>query len=224
MPTKPLSCLFGEFRVTTFCKQHLGRYSFLFPSMGTRTASPRCRYGERPQRDSCLKIHKNTTCWPATAHDVTTGVPQYKCHRENTSSAFSSSLTGLFEACNLVRVQFSLYQMASTSKAFKIVCGSASSLFETRWHTQSLHLLFGQGARTRCPWGEICVHCELFLCKSSALVLSLFSRKEGQPSASRDSGPTAAEARTYAAAGQTVASLHTEAYQTDLLKDLDKVL
>ncbi len=85
--------------------------------------------------------------------------------------------------------------MASTSKAFKIVCGSASSLYETRWHTQSLHLLFGQGARTRCPWGEICVHCELFLCKSSALVLSLFSRKEGQPSASRDSGPTAAEAR-----------------------------
>ncbi len=85
-------------------------------------------------------ICKNTTCWPATAHDVTTGVPQYKCRRENTSSAFSSSLTGLFEACNLVRVQFSLYQMASTSKAFKIVCGSASSLFETRWHTQSLRL------------------------------------------------------------------------------------
>ncbi len=51
------------------------------------------------------------------------GVPQYKCRREDTSSAFSSSLTGLFEACNLVRVQFSLYQMASTSKAFKIVCG-----------------------------------------------------------------------------------------------------
>ncbi len=96
----------------------------MFPFMGTRTASPRGRYGERPQRDSVWRyICKNTTCWPATAHDVTTGVPQYKCRRENTSSAFSSSLTGLFEACNLVRVQFSLYQMASTSKAFKIVCG-----------------------------------------------------------------------------------------------------
>ncbi len=71
-----------------------------FPFMGTRTASPRGRYGERPQRDSVWKyICKNTTCWPATAHDVTTGVPQYKCRRENTSSAFSSSLTGLFEAC-----------------------------------------------------------------------------------------------------------------------------
>ncbi len=95
-----------------------------FPFMGTRTASPRGRYGERPQRDSVWRyICKNTTCWPVTAHDVTTGVPQYKCRRENTSSAFSSSLTGLFEVCNLVRVQFSLYQMASTSKAFKIVCG-----------------------------------------------------------------------------------------------------
>ncbi len=29
--------------------------------------------------------------------------------------------------------------------------------------------------------------------------------------------------RAYAAAGQTVASLHTKAYQTDLLKVLDKV-
>ncbi len=75
--------------------------------------------------------------------------------------------------------------MASTSMAFKIVCGSVSSLFDTRWHTQSLRFLFGQRARTRCPWGE----------NLRALVLSLFSRKEGQPSASRDSGPTAAEAR-----------------------------
>ncbi len=29
----------------------------VFPFMGTRTASPRGRYGERLQRDSCLKIH-----------------------------------------------------------------------------------------------------------------------------------------------------------------------
>ncbi len=27
------------------------------PSWELRTASPRGRYGERPQRDSCLKIH-----------------------------------------------------------------------------------------------------------------------------------------------------------------------
>ncbi len=64
------------------------------PSGERDTASPRGRYGERPQRDSVWRyICKNTTCWPATAHDVTTGVPQYKCRRENTSSASSS------EAC-----------------------------------------------------------------------------------------------------------------------------
>ncbi len=53
------------------------------PSGERDTASPRGRYGERPQRDSVWRyICKNTTCWPATAHDVTTGVPQYKCRRE----------------------------------------------------------------------------------------------------------------------------------------------
>ncbi len=127
-----------------------------FPFMGTRTASPRGRYGERPQRDSVWRyIWKNTTCWPATAHDVTTGVPQYKCRREDTSSAFSSSLTGLFEACrvNLVRVQFSNSTMASTSKAFRKCVDPCPRYVDTQWHTRLLRLLFGHGARTRCPWG-----------------------------------------------------------------------
>ncbi len=81
----------------------------LFPFMGTRTASPRGRYGERLSVTRVWRyIFKNTTCWPARAHDVTTGVPQYKCRREITSSAFSSSLTGLFEeTCILVGIQFS---------------------------------------------------------------------------------------------------------------------
>ncbi len=84
--------------------------------------------------------------------------------------------------------------MASTSKAFKIVCGSVSSLFDTRWHTQSLHLLFGQGARTRCPRGENLRALWAFSMKKLRSRLSFFSRKEGQPSASRDSGPTTAGA------------------------------
>ncbi len=50
--------------------------------------------------------------------------------------------------------------------------------------TQSLRLLFGQGACKRCPWGEICVHCEFFSMKKLRSRLSLFSRKERQPSAS----------------------------------------
>ncbi len=44
------------------------------PSGERDTASPRGRYGERRQRDSCLKhTYKNTTRWPTTAYDVTTG-------------------------------------------------------------------------------------------------------------------------------------------------------
>ncbi len=39
------------------------------------------------------------------------------------------------------------------------------------------------------------MHCELFSMRKLCSRLSLFSRKEGQPSASRDSGPTATEAR-----------------------------
>ncbi len=51
--------------------------------------------GERRQRDPCLKhTYKNTTCWPATAYDVTTGANHsIKGRRENTSSTSSS------EAC-----------------------------------------------------------------------------------------------------------------------------
>ncbi len=42
--------------------------------------------------------------------------------------------------------------MASTSKAFNKCVDPCPRYL--RWHTQSLLLLFGQGARTRCPWGE----------------------------------------------------------------------
>ncbi len=42
--------------------------------------------------------------------------------------------------------------MASTSKALNKCVDPCPRYL--RWHTQSLRLLFGQGARTRCPWGE----------------------------------------------------------------------
>ncbi len=169
-----------------------------FPFMGTRTASPRGRYGERPQRDSVWRyIWKNTTCWPATAHDVTTGVPQYKCRREDTSSAFSSSLTGLFEACrvNLVRVQFSNSTMASTSKAFrKCVDPCPRYLTPDDTHDCCVFCLGMEHARDVLE-GAVCVRCERLSMRKLSSRLSLFSRKEGQPSASRDSRPTVAEAR-----------------------------
>ncbi len=170
----------------------------MFPSMGTRTASPRGRYGERLSVTRVWRyIFKNTTCWPATAHDVTTGVPQYKCHREDTSSAFSSSLTGLFEACrvNLVRVQFSNSTMASTSKAFrKCVDPCPRYLTPDDTHDCCVFCLGMEHARDVLE-GAVCVHCERLSMRKLSSRLSLFSRKEGQPSASRDSRPIVAEAR-----------------------------
>ncbi len=120
--------------------------------------------------------------------------PQYKGCREDTSFSSSSSLTGFFEVCILVRVQFSIF-MASTSKAFK-KCVDPCPRYLTPDDTNTIFAsLFGQGARTRYPWGEICVHCEFVSMKKPRSRLYLFLRKERQPSASRDSGPTAAEAR-----------------------------
>ncbi len=140
---------------------------------------------------------KNTTCWPATAHDVTTGVPQYKCRREDTSSAFSSSLTGLFEACrvNLVRVQFSNSTMASTSKAFR-KCVDPCPRYLTPDDTHDC-CVFCLGMEHACDVleGAVCVRCERLSMRKLSSRLSLFSRKEGQPPASRDSRPTVAEAR-----------------------------
>ncbi len=98
--------------------------------------------------------------------------------------------------------------MASTSKAFEIVCGSVSSLFDTRWHTRSLRLLFGRRPRTRCLWGG-----NLRALWELRSRLSLFSRKEGQPSASRDSIPTAAEARR---------RLKSRGSQLDMADELEK--
>ncbi len=170
----------------------------MFPFMGTRTASPRGRYGERPQRDSVWRyICKNTTCWPATAHDVTTGVPQYKCRRENTSSAFSSSLTGLFEACrvNLVRVQFSNSTMASTSKALGSVWIRVLVIWHPMTHTTVASFVWAWSTHAMSLRGRFACIVSGSLWGSSALACPSFSRKEGQPSASRDLRPTVAEAR-----------------------------
>ncbi len=75
------------------------------------------------------------------------------------------------------------------------MCASVSSLFDTWWHTWSLRLLFGRGARTRCSRGSDLRALWAFLDEKAPLSSSLFSRKEGQPSASHGSGLTVAEAR-----------------------------
>ncbi len=124
------------------------------PLWELRTASPRDRYGGTPSawlesEDTYVKTPPVGRRQPMTS---LLARPQHKDRRENTSSSSSSSLTGLFEeTCILVGIQFS-FIMASTSKAFNKCVDPCPRYL--RWHTQSLRLLFGQGARTRCPWGE----------------------------------------------------------------------
>ncbi len=84
--------------------------------------------------------------------------------------------------------------MASTSKAFKKWVDPCPR-YLTPDDTHIFVFCLGKEHARDVLGGKICVHCELFSMKNLRSRLSLFSRKEGQPSASRDSGSTAAEAR-----------------------------
>ncbi len=85
--------------------------------------------------------------------------------------------------------------MASTSKMFKKcvdLCPRYLTLDDT--HNLCVFCLGEEHARDVFE-GQFCMHCELFSMKKLRSRLSLFLRKEWQPSASHDSGPIAAEAR-----------------------------
>ncbi len=59
------------------------------------------------------------------------------------------------------------------------MCASVSSLFDTWWHTWSLRLLFGQGARTRCSRGSDLRALSFSRWESSALVCLSFRGRRG---------------------------------------------
>ncbi len=103
--------------------------------------------------------------------------------------------------------------MASTSKAFK-KCVDLCPRYLTPDDTHDC-CVFCLGEEHACDVfeGAVCVHCELFSIRKLRSRLSLFSRKEGQPSASRDSVPTAAEARR---------RLKSRGSQLDMADELEK--
>ncbi len=105
--------------------------------------------------------------------------------------------------------------MASTSKAFK-KCVDPCPRYLTPNDTHDCCVLcLGEEHAHGVFEGAICVHCELFSMRKLRSRLSLFSRKEGQPSASRDSGPTATEARR---------RMKSWALQADLSDELEREL
>ncbi len=123
--------------------------------------------------------------------------PQYKCRRAKTIISFFvfTRLVCLKRAEWSGKSTFSNSNMASTSKAFrKCVDPCPRYLTPDDTHNCCVFCLGMEHARDVLE-GACCVHCERLSMRKLSSRLSLFSRKEGQPSASRDSRPTVAEAR-----------------------------
>ncbi len=100
--------------------------------------------------------------------------------------------------------------MASTSKAFKrCVHPCPRYLTPDDTHDFCVFCLGKEHARDVIE-GAICVHRELFSMRKLRSRLSLFSRKEGQPSASRGSRPAVAEARREMSSWSSQADLADE--------------
>ncbi len=90
---------------------------------------------------------------------------------------------------------FSTVTMVSTSKAFKR-CVHPCHRYLTPDDTHDLCVFCVSEEHARDVLeGAICMHCELISMRKLRSRLSLFSRKEGQPSASRGSRPTGVEAQ-----------------------------
>ncbi len=90
----------------------------------------RCIYTASRARHICM-LRDN---WPVIDWREPIGLQERLEGRSSHNGVISVMSRSRFQGTEVTIVTgaFSLYQMASTSKAFKIVCGSASSLFETR--------------------------------------------------------------------------------------------
>ncbi len=99
------------------------------PSWELRTASPRGRYGGTP---SAWLVSEDTY--------VKTPSVGRRDHNIRTAGRIHHPLLRLH------------WLVCLKKRAFNKCVDPCPRYL--RWHTQSLRLLFGQGARTRCPWGE----------------------------------------------------------------------
>ncbi len=168
------------------------------PSWELQTASPRGRYGERRQVDLCLK-HTHIKTSPVGRRQPMTSLParpQYKGRRENTSST-----SFVFTDCFVWSVQsgksrvFSLLSWRALARRLRSVWIRVLVIWHPMTHTIFASFVWAKSTHAMSLRGKSACTVNLFSVKKLRSRLSLFSRKEGQPSASRDSGPTTAEAR-----------------------------
>ncbi len=147
-------------------------------------------------------ICKNTIRWPATAHDVTTGATIIKgSPGEYIISFFVFTDWSVWRNVHSGRNTFFLYL------SWRALARRSRSVWIrvlVIWHPMT-HTIVASFV-----WAMVC---ELFSMRKLRSRLSLFSRKEGQPSASRDSVPTAAEARR---------RLKSRGSQLDMADELEK--
>ncbi len=123
-------------------------------------------------------ICKNTNCWPATAHDVTTGATIIKSRLENTSSSSSSSLTGLFEACILVGIQFSfIIKWRALARHSRSVWIRVLVIWHPMTHTIVASFVWARSTHAMSLRGQSACIVSVSLWKSSALICPSFRGK-----------------------------------------------
>ncbi len=121
--------------------------------------------------------------------------PQYKGRREDTPSSSSSWLTVFVWSVHSGKSTVFSLSWRALARRLRL-CVDPRPRYSTPDDTHNLcFFCLGKEHTRDVLEGKICVHCELFLWKKPRSRLSLFSRKEGQPSASCDSGPNAAVAQ-----------------------------
>ncbi len=147
--------------------------------MGTSNCVPRGRYCGTPSAWPVLEayIYKNTTCWPATAYDVTTGAtPIYGAPGEYIILFFVFTDWFVWSVHSGKSTFFSLSWRALARRLRLCVDPCPRYLTPDDSHNLCIFCLGKEHARDVLE-GKICVHCELFLWKSSALVSPSFQGK-----------------------------------------------
>ncbi len=122
--------------------------------------------------------------------------PQYKGRRENTSSTsfvFTDCFVWSVHSGKSTVLYLLLWRALARSLRSVWIC--VLVIWHPITHTIIASFVWARSMHAMSSRGKSACTVSFFLWKKLRSSLSLFSRKEGQPSASRDSGPTTAKAR-----------------------------
>ncbi len=153
------------------------------PSWEHQTASPRGQYGERRQRDPCLKHTYKTQ--PVSRRQPITSLParpQYKGRRENTSSTYFG-----FTDCFVWSVHsgkstvFYLLSWWALAKSLRSVWICVLVIWHPMTHTNIASFVWARSMHAMSSRGQSVCTVSFFLWKNSALISPSFRGKRGSP-------------------------------------------